>query len=106
MKWHIEEIDTGSKTESSFIVIYPDITIDDLANCCKALYSENLKAMRVLIDTRTPVNQTQSFLGVITQSMPNVEITTRFAHPFVIALVLYLWRQMRLYCKRRPYVNP
>ena len=70
MKWHIEEIDTGSKTESSFIVVYPDITIDDLADCCKALYSENLKKMRVLIDTRTPVSQTQSFCALSPKQCP------------------------------------
>ena len=101
MKWYIEEISTDSTSENSFIVVYPDIVVDDLADCCQALYSENLKKMRVLIDKRTPVSQTQLFLSVITQAMPNVEITTRFAHPFVIAMTLYLWREMREYCKGR-----
>ena len=99
MKWYIEEIGTGSTTESSFIVVHPDVVVDDLADCCQALYSENLKKMRVLVDKRTPVSQTQSFLSVIAQAMPNVEITTRFAHPFVISLTLYLWREMRRYCE-------
>ena len=101
MKWYIEEISTDSTSENSFIVVYPDIVVDDLVDCCQALYSENLKKMRVLIDKRTPVSQTQLFLSVITQAMPNVEITTRFAHPFVIAMTLHLWREMRRYCEGR-----
>ena len=33
MKWRIEEVSTGSTSESSFIIVYPDANIDDLAAC-------------------------------------------------------------------------
>ena len=97
MKWRIEEVNTGSKSETSFIIVYPDADIGDLAACCAAMRSPNLNSIHVLVDKRTSVSQTQSCLGVISDALPDVQMTTRFAHPFVIGLVLYLWRQMRGY---------
>ena len=72
MKWYIEEISTDSTSENSFIVVYPDIVVDDLADCCQALYSENLKKMRVLIDKRTPVSQTSCFSALSPKRCPTL----------------------------------
>ena len=101
MKWRIEEANTGSTSETGLIVVYPDMIVDDLSACCQAMYTDTMKKMYVLVDTRTSVSQTQSFLGAVSASMPDLEIVTRFAHPFVLSLVLHLWREMRRYCEGR-----
>ena len=93
MKWRIEEANTGSTSETGLIVVYPDMIVDDLSACCQAMYTDTMKKMYVLVDTRTSVSQTQSFLGAVSASMPDLEIVTRFAHPFVLSLVLHLWRE-------------
>ena len=99
MKWRIEEANTGSTSETGLIVVYPDMIVDDLSACCQAMYTDTMKKMYVLVDTRTSVSQTESFLGAVSASMPDLEIVTRFAHPFVLSLVLHLWREMRRYCE-------
>lgn len=100
MKWRIEETKLKSKTESAFIIIYPDLLIDDLKACCQAMRTPNLTKMYAVVDKRTPLGKTESSLAVLSEVCDGVETVVRFAHPFVISLILYLWRKMKAYCEK------
>ena len=97
--WIIEE--ASASAESSFIIIHPYADVENLAACCQQMRSPNLKRMYVIVDSRTAVTQTQSFLETLSASLEGVEVVVRFAHPRIIMLILHLWRQMQNFCERR-----
>ena len=57
--------------------------------------------MYVIVDSRTTVTQTQSFLETLSTALEGVEVVVRFAHPRIIMLILHLWREMQDFCERR-----
>lgn len=83
------------------MIIHPYADVDNLAACCQQMRSPNLKRMYAIVDSRTAVTRTQSFLETLSASLEGVEVVVRFAHPRIIVLILHLWREMRNFCERR-----
>ena len=63
------------------MIIHPYADVDNLAACCQQMRSPNLKRMYVIVDSRTAVTQTQSFLETLSASLEGVEVVVRFATP-------------------------
>ena len=97
--WRVEECGTGS-TETALIVIHPLADIDSVSECCENLYDDTLTRVHILFDTRTPASLVPRYLQIIKTALPALQHTVRFAHPFVVALVGHLWREMRVYGER------
>ena len=99
--WRVEECGTGNPCETALIVIHPRADIDSVSECCENLYDDTLTRVHILFDNRTPASLVPRYLQIIKTALPALQHTVRFAHPFVIALVGHLWREMQAYGERR-----
>ena len=98
--WRVEECGTGNPSETALIVIHPRADIDSVSECCENLYDDTLTRVHILFDNRTPASLVPRYLQLIKTSLPALQHTVRFAHPFVVALVGHLWREMQAYGER------
>ena len=101
LNWRVEECGTGNPSETALIVIHPLADIDSVSECCESLYDDTLTRVHILFDNRTPASLVPRYLNTIETALPALQQTVRFAHPFVVALVGHLWREMRAYGERK-----
>ena len=100
LNWRVEECGTGNPSETALIVIHPLADIDSVSECCENLYDDTLTRAHILFDNRTPASLVPRYLNTIETALPALQQTVRFAHPFVVALVGHLWREMQAYGER------
>lgn len=99
--WHIEEVGTGTPSESCLIVIDPSADIDGVVACCREMLMPELQRVHVVFDDRCRPHQVQAFLKVIRDVIPEREYIIKHTPPLVIALIGYLWRRMQAYCEEK-----
>lgn len=91
----IEEKGFGKPSERCSLFVYPHADITGLAECCREMSESVPKTVWVVIDTRTPPSHAKKVLQTVSAELPNCEQIIRFAHPFIISLILHLWKGIK-----------
>ena len=87
MNWRIEEAAGDQPSDSALIIVYPDVDIQSISECCASMYTPHLKRVHIVFDLRVRAVDVWRYRTAIEKAMPNLKYIVRHTDADTISLV-------------------